>query len=88
MTEETTETTAETPAQKAARFVELSAARWNKPEWQNKKTRTRFARYVSSHKKVHAGGRPPSPDRCPCGIFTRKRAAQRNHRCTAKDRKA
>ena len=28
-------------------------------------------------------GRPRSEDRCPCGMFTRARAEQRNHVCTA-----
>ena len=27
------------------------------------------------------GGRPPSPDRCPCGAMTRGRAAKRKHVC-------
>lgn len=26
-------------------------------------------------------GRPPLPNRCPCGIMTRDRASKRNHRC-------
>ena len=33
------------------------------------------------------GGRPPSPDRCPCGEFTRERAAKRNHKCSRMDYK-
>jgi hypothetical protein len=27
------------------------------------------------------GGRPPDPDRCPCGIMTRARAQKRGHKC-------
>lgn len=87
MTDDDNQAVEETAEQRAARLAAVSAARWAKPEWQNKKTRTRFARYVSSHKKIHAGGRPPSTDRCPCGLYTRARAAQRNHRCTVQDRK-
>ncbi len=32
---------------------------------------------------THAGGRPKSPDRCPCGAMTRERAEKRGHRCAA-----
>lgn len=33
--------------------------------------------------KREGAGRKPSSERCPCGAMSRKRAAERNHKCEA-----
>jgi len=43
--------------------------------------RSEWARRNSHKRKVHAGGRPKSLDRCECGAMTLARAAQRGHKC-------
>jgi hypothetical protein len=83
------------PAKKNPAAQSLSRLRWNKPEWRDPEARSQFARTVSlagwsgeaAERRRHQGGRPPDPDRCPCGAMTRKRAAQRNHRCVAQPKK-
>ena len=59
-------------------------ARWAKRKWRSKEARSAFAAYVSSHiLERTAGGRPRSPDRCSCGLYTKTYAERRRHHCEA-----
>ena len=43
-----------------------------------------WGKATSAQRKTHSGGkdgRPRSADRCPCGVMTKARAAQRRHVC-------
>ena len=41
---------------------------------------------ISRMRKTHKGGRPPlTPDRCPCGLYSRGRADKRRHKCNPGD---
>lgn len=46
-----------------------------------KRSRASLSRKTHSGGRVPGPGRPRKPDRCPCGLMTRKRAEARGHRC-------
>ena len=55
--------------------VELAKTRWANPNADRN-----YLRQVGK-----LGGRPRSADRCPCGKYTRRYAAARNHECVRQD---
>jgi hypothetical protein len=54
----------------------LAERRWQNTTSEERSEAARQASSFSSHP-----GRPPDPNRCPCGAMTVARAAKRKHKC-------
>ena len=50
-------------------------------------TREQVRTLIGRYGYAVGGGRPREENRCPCGLYTRARAAARGHRCEAAEKR-